>query len=106
MFEACSQSRQAVEVEVGVLAKCFGVRAIVEAVQRSRRKPVTSGFPLRLCRLQPIAQGQQFSDLGDNSVLFGKRRNIQSQLVRVATTETRLHPFAKTVQVERLESDE
>ena len=44
----------------------------VEAGQACRRQPIPRGLPLSPRRLQPVAEGHQFIDFGDDAVLFGK----------------------------------
>ena len=54
------------------VAKGVGIGR-VEAGEARRRQPVARRLPLGPRRLQPVAQGHQFIDLGDDAVLFGER---------------------------------
>ena len=54
--------------------KLVGVGAVVQAMQGRRRQPIPPALPLRLRRLQPIAQRHQFIHFGDDAVLFGEGR--------------------------------
>ena len=47
----------------------------VEAGQARRRQPIPRRLPLSPRRLQPVAEGHQFIDFGDDAVLFGEGWN-------------------------------
>ncbi len=72
MVETCGQAGEMPEVEVNVLAESRHNVRRVQPIQRCRRQPIPAPFPLRLRRLQPIAQRHQFIHLGDYAVLFGE----------------------------------
>ena len=69
---AGGEAREVAEVEAGVLAEGLRVGALVQALQGRCHQPIAAALPLRLRRLQPIAQRHQLVHLGDDAVLFGK----------------------------------
>ncbi len=55
---------------LGVLASWRGTFFILQLAQASHHQLVAPLLTLVLCRLQPITQGHQLIDLGNNAVLF------------------------------------
>ena len=68
---ARGERRQRVEDEAGVGLEGFGIGR-VEAGEARRRQPVAHRLAACPRRLQPVAQGHQFIDLGDDAVLLGE----------------------------------
>ena len=97
------------KVEAGVLAEGVGVvgarwfrRCRDAATSRSRRL-----LPLRLRRLQPVAQRHQFIDLGDDAVLFGEGWERQGEFIGVTCElNPRLYSLPEEWKVQSLKSYE
>jgi hypothetical protein len=83
LLGAGGEAREVVDIEVGVFAKGFWIRAVVEVMQGCRRKAVSSGLPVRLRRLQAVAEAHEFGDFGHDPLLFGKRRKSEHELVHI-----------------------
>jgi SMP-30/Gluconolactonase/LRE-like region len=74
LIVAGGDGRERSEREAGVSGECDRIvirRA--QACEACHGQPVARRLPLRPRRLQPVAQGHQFIDLVDDSVLLGER---------------------------------
>ena len=68
-----SEWGEVVECEGGVILKCRRVGVgRVEAGEARCRHPVARCLSFHSRRLQAVAEGHEFIDLGDDAVLFGK----------------------------------
>jgi|GEM_PF-4286837 len=83
------ESRQVTEVKIRMLEE--GARlnfgGAVQAPQGRRRQLVPPALPLHLRRLQAITQRHQFIYLGNDSMLFGERRDRKNKRGEALTGE-------------------
>ena len=71
VLDAGGEAREVVKVKAGGRGQ-GGDGVGADAVQARRRQPVALRLTLVAGRLQLVAQGHQFIDLGDDAVLFGE----------------------------------
>lgn len=68
------------------------VAGLSEAVQQRLHQPGVRGLGVLLPCFQPVAQGHQFIDLGDDAMLFLKWRHRYRSRESFANLDERLRP--------------
>jgi hypothetical protein len=86
LLGAGGEAREVAEVEADVLAEGGRISGgLVQALEGRSRQPIPSFLPLRLRRLQPVAQRHQFVHFGDDAKLLGERwdrdKNLRERLL-------------------------